>query len=260
VDTETATSLKGLYAAGDVACVPVQYLSGAFVYGEIAGQSAAKYAEKCNTREIDHELIQKQADKMFAQLDRSDGIKPKDFELKLRNMITEYLAPPRNAEKLETALKWIKKFRNEDVENLIVEDLHELGKAVEARFILDCAEMTARSALKRKETRWGKSDYRSDFPERDDENWLKFVDLKMDQKTGEMTIFTSPIRRKESQGAKMNELLSVEIDRDSCNGCGICMDICPLDCFRLDDDIYFQHSFFGIDGRLRESAGQHLDN
>jgi succinate dehydrogenase/fumarate reductase flavoprotein subunit len=202
VDTETATSLKGLYAAGDVACVPVQYLSGAFIYGEIAGQSAAKYAEKCNTREIDHELIQKQADKIFAQLDRSDGIKPKDFEFKLRNMITKYLAPPRNAEKLETALKWIEKFRNEDLEILKVEDLHELGKAVEARFILDCAEMTARSALKRQETRWGKSDFRTDFPERDDKNWLKFVDLKMDHKTGEMTIFTSPIKRRKSKGQK----------------------------------------------------------
>jgi len=34
----------------------------------------------------------------------------------------------------------------------------------------------------------------------------------------------------------MNERLSVEINRDSCNGCGICVDICPLDCFRMDDD------------------------
>ena len=202
VDTETATSLNGLYAAGDVACVPVQYLSGAFVYGEIAGQSAAKYAEDSNTREVDHELIQKQADKIFSQLDRSDGIKPKNFELKLRNMITEYLAPPRNAEKLEKALKLIEKFRKEDIENLRVEDLHELGKAVEARFILDCAEMTARSALKRQETRWGKSDFRSDFPERDDKNWLKFVDLKMNQKTGEMIIFTSPVKRRKGKGQK----------------------------------------------------------
>ena len=201
MDTETATTLKGLYAAGDVACVPVQYLSGAFVYGEIAGQSAAKYAVHTDTREIDQDLIQKQADKIFTQLDRSDGIKPNEFELRLRNMITEYLAPPRNAEKLENALNLIKEFRK-DIENLKVEDLHELGKAVEARFILDCAEMTARSALKRQETRWGKSDFRSDFLERDDKNWLKFVDLKMDQKTGEMNIFTSPVKRRKGKGQK----------------------------------------------------------
>ena len=37
----------------------------------------------------------------------------------------------------------------------------------------------------------------------------------------------------------MNEKLSVEIDRDNCNGCGICVDICPLDCFGLDDDKAF---------------------
>jgi len=201
VDTEAATTLKGLYAAGDVACVPVQYLTGAFVYGEIAGQSAAKYAEHTAAREIDQDSIQKQADKIFAQLDRSEGIKPNQFELRLRNMITEFLTPPRNAEKLENALNLIVEFRK-DVEKLKVEDLHELGKAVEARFILDCAEMTARSALKREETRWGKSDFRSDFRERDDRNWLKFVDLKMDQETGEMRIFTSPVKRRQGKGKK----------------------------------------------------------
>ena len=202
VDTEAATTLRGLYAAGDVACVPLQYLSGAFVYGEIAGQSAVKYAEGCDTREIDQELVQEHAEEIFAQLGRTDGIKPKDFELELRNKITEYLAPPRDAEKLETALKWIKKYRSEDVENLKAEDLHELVKAVEAGFILDCAEMTARSALTRKETRWGKNDYRSDFPERDDENWLKFVNLKIDQETGEMVVFTTPVKRGRSRGDK----------------------------------------------------------
>lgn len=34
----------------------------------------------------------------------------------------------------------------------------------------------------------------------------------------------------------MNEILSAEIDRGKCTGCGICVDICPLDCFRLDED------------------------
>ena len=202
VDTDTSTTVKGLYACGDVACVPNQYLTGAFVYGEIAGQSAVQHAKKSNTKKIDQETIQKQAERILAQAERVDGIKPNDFELKVRTIITEYLTPPRSTEKLKTALQWIKRFREEDVDCLKVEDWHELSKAVEVRFILDCAEMTARSSLKRNETRWGVSDYRSDFPERDDANWMKFVDLEVDHKTGEMVVSTSPVKDRENTEVK----------------------------------------------------------
>ena len=85
------------------------------------------------------------------------------------------------------------------MECLNVEDWHELSKAVEVRFILDCAEMTARASLKRNESRWGVSDYRSDFPKRDDDNWLKFVDLEINHKTEEMVVSTSPVVRKEGR-------------------------------------------------------------
>jgi len=139
---------------------------------------------------------------IFDQIERADGIKPNDFEMKLRKIITEYLTPPRSAKKLQTALKWIKRFREEDVDCLKVEDLHELSKAVEVRFILDCAEMTTRASLKRNESRWGLSDYRIDFPERDDENWLKFVDVEIDQNTGEMVLSTSPVKKRDSREAK----------------------------------------------------------
>jgi len=202
VDIDTSTTVKGLYACGDVACVPNQYLTGAFVYGEIAGQSAAQYAGHGSTERIDGGTIQEQVEKIFAPAERSDGIKPNDFELKLRTIITEYLTPPRSAEKLKTALFWIKRFREEDVECLKVEDWHELSKAVEVQFILDCAEMTARSSLKRNETRWGVSDYRSDFPERDDANWLKFVEVERNCETGEMLISTSPVKYRTSKEVK----------------------------------------------------------
>ena len=202
VDTDTATTVKGLFACGDVACVPAQYLTGAFVYGEISGLSAVEYAKKCDFKKIDPETIKNQAEMVYAQIERADGIKPNDFEFKLRTVITEYLTPPRSAEKLKTALKWFERFREEDIDRLKPEDWHELSKAVEARFILDCAEMTAMSALKREETRWGVSDYRSDFPKRDDKNWLKFVDLQMEQKTGEMVVSTSPIKRRENKEEK----------------------------------------------------------
>ncbi len=202
VDTETATNVKGLYACGDVACVPSQYLTGAFVYGEISGLSAVAYAKNCDAKKIDTEAFQNQAETIFAQTKRTDGITPNDFEFKLRTVITEYLTPPRNAKKLETALAWIKRFRKEDVDCLKVEDFHELSKAAEVRFILDCAEMTARASLLRNETRWGVSDYRSDFPQRDDENWLKFVDVEMDQNSGEMVVSASPVKRRENKEAK----------------------------------------------------------
>jgi len=202
VDTDTATSVKGLYACGDVACVPSQYLTGAFVYGEIAGQSAVAYAQNCAAKKIDPETIQNQSEMIFTRAKRTDGVNPNDFERKLRTVITEYLTPPRSAEKLKTALQWITRFRKEDVDALKVEDWHELSKAIEVRFILDCAEMTARASLKRQETRWGVSDYRSDFPQRDDENWLKFVDVEMDHNSGEMVVSTSPVKRRESREAK----------------------------------------------------------
>ena len=193
VDTNTATSLQGLYAAGDVACVPCQYLTGAFVYGEIAGLAAADYSRSCHNNPKYQDTCREQIESIISITKRSEGVNPRDFELKLRKIITEYLSPPRTETKLKTALKWIRRFREEDVHQLKTDDFHELGKAVEAEFILDCSEMVARSALERKESRWGMSDYRTDFPERDDENWLKFVDLKINPDSKEMVVFTSPI-------------------------------------------------------------------
>ncbi len=34
----------------------------------------------------------------------------------------------------------------------------------------------------------------------------------------------------------MNQTMSVQISEDICDGCGICVDICPLDCLRLNEN------------------------
>jgi succinate dehydrogenase/fumarate reductase flavoprotein subunit len=41
VDENAATTVPGLYAAGDLACVPHNYMIGAFVFGDLAGAHAA---------------------------------------------------------------------------------------------------------------------------------------------------------------------------------------------------------------------------
>ena len=44
VDEHARTTVPGLYAAGDLACVPHNYMIGAFVFGDLAGAHAARYA------------------------------------------------------------------------------------------------------------------------------------------------------------------------------------------------------------------------
>jgi len=50
--------------------------------------------------------------------------------------------------------------------------------AIELGYMLDCAECIVIGALERKESRGAQ--FRTDFPKRDDENWLKHIDLKRD--------------------------------------------------------------------------------
>ena len=47
--------------------------------------------------------------------------------------------------------------------------------AIELGYMLDCAEATVVGALERKESRGAQ--FRTDFPERNDEEWLKHIDI-----------------------------------------------------------------------------------
>jgi len=72
---------------------------------------------------------------------------------------------------------------------LWAKDLHFLLKAHEAASMALCAEMTYRPALMRKESR--SSHMREDYPERDDQNWLKWIIIKKEK--GEMKLWTEPV-------------------------------------------------------------------
>jgi succinate dehydrogenase/fumarate reductase flavoprotein subunit len=192
IDRNARTSIEGLYAAGDVASVPRQMLTGAFVFGGIAGISAAQHASSTSRPTLDDRTVLHHKNEIYAPLERTDGLTPADVEFKLRSKINAYVNPPKNETKLRIALEWIRRFR-EDLKHLKATDAHELGRAIEVGFILDCTEMAVRASLARTETRWGIYDYRSDYPNRDDAHWLRHVGVKKDAKTGGMTVFTRPV-------------------------------------------------------------------
>ena len=65
-----------------------------------------------------------------------------------------------------------------DLEMMSAEDPHELMRANEVSFILDCAEMAAHASLYRTESRWGLYHYRVDYPQTDDNEWFVHVQTK----------------------------------------------------------------------------------
>ncbi len=194
VNEKAETSLKGLYAAGDVACVPLQHLTGAFVFGEVAAEEAVKFVNNKNHRVVDQDLIKNEEKRLLSIMNnnKNGSISVQDFEYKVRRTISDYAVPPKNKTKLNRFLWWLPRFR-EELKNILVTDYHELSKYEEIQFILDCAELSVNASLAREESRWGWFHYRTDFPNKDDENWLKHVVLERGIKSGEVQTLLVPI-------------------------------------------------------------------
>ncbi len=191
VDEHARTTVQGLYAAGDLACVPHNYMLGAFVYGAIAGEDAADYCAASEMPVPDPEAVAAECERILAPTKRADGITPYQMEYKLRRMVNDYLQPPKVTTKMEIGLQRFAEVR-EDMQYLKADDPHELMRAMEVYAILDCAEMAARASLYRTESRWGLYHYRVDYPEADDSEWFTHVQVKKGD-DGAMNCFKRPI-------------------------------------------------------------------
>jgi succinate dehydrogenase/fumarate reductase flavoprotein subunit len=187
VNERAETTVPGLYAAGDLACVPHNYMLGAFVYGRLAGESAAEYCAAIDLAEVDEVQFEAERERIFAPLTRQHGLAPAQVEYKLRRLVNDYLQPPKVARRMELGLARFAEIRA-DLEQMTASNPHELMRAAEVSFILDCAEMAARASLFRTESRWGLYHYRQDFPEAGGEEWQVHVQVKKSP-TGHMTVF-----------------------------------------------------------------------
>ncbi|MEN3540402.1 fumarate reductase/succinate dehydrogenase flavoprotein subunit [Microbispora sp. ZYX-F-249] len=175
VDENGATTVPGLYAAGDLACVPHNYMIGAFVFGDLAGAHAAGHHRRPAGLPEDqvaaaHELV-------YRPLRNPDGPPQQQVEYKLRRFVNDYVAPPKTARKLDIALETFDRMR-EEIAAMGARTPHELMRCAEVTFIRDCAEMAARSSLVRTESRWGLYHERADLPGRDDDEWLYHLNLR----------------------------------------------------------------------------------
>ncbi|MEU1051213.1 fumarate reductase/succinate dehydrogenase flavoprotein subunit [Streptomyces sp. NPDC005876] len=174
VDDHARTTVPRLYAAGDLACVPHNYMIGAFVFGDLAGADASRYTAYQGTLPVDqlreaHELV-------YRPLRNPDGPPQPQVEYKLRRFVNDYVAPPKSGARLSLALAAFERMRA-DISAMGARTPHELMRCAEVTFIRDCAEMAARASLARTESRWGLYHDRLDHPARDDASWFHHLDL-----------------------------------------------------------------------------------
>lgn len=172
VDEFARTTVPGLYAAGDMASVPHSYMLGAFTNGSIAGEDAVDFAGDVDFADVDSEQIARECERVLAPTVREKGIPPNQIEYKTRRLVNDYLQPPKVPTKYRLGQDRFAEVREDLETRMIARNSHELLRALEASSILDCADMAAAASLFRTESRWGLYHLRTDYPEKNDADWL----------------------------------------------------------------------------------------
>ena len=186
-DVDGLTRVPGLYAAGECACVSVHggnrlganSLLDTIVFGRRAGNHAAGVAVDKEYPDLDVEaLVKEEEARLRGILDRpANGDRVASVRRDMGVTMDRHLGVYRNEVGMTEALADIGRLK-ERYTTVPVDDKGQVFNtdlifALELGFMLDCAEAIALSGLERKDSRGAHS--RTDFTERDDENWLKHV-------------------------------------------------------------------------------------
>ncbi len=201
VDAEYKTDVEGLWAPGKVSTQGCAYfgwtrgdgVGNAVTTGMMAGPSIAKYAAEASFDDIRIEQVKEYKEKIYAPLNRNSNHKPKEIFDKIERYIFQVdklLA--KSEESIKSMLQDVKDMKK-IIPELTADDPHTLAKCLEAADTVLCLEMVCRAALERRESRGQMyPHFRVDYPEHDDKNWLKWINLKMG-KDGQMELFTEDI-------------------------------------------------------------------
>ncbi|MBD3289311.1 FAD-binding protein, partial [candidate division KSB1 bacterium] len=186
VNSDCETEIAGLFAAGECACISVHganrlggnSLLEALVFGKIAGANAAEFAMKNQSgMGLDNfkQQLTAQEENIERFFSRETGENLYHILNDMKKIMTEHVGVFRDRRRLEVAIdKLIElQMRNEDVfvRSKVRRYNAELRAALELSPMLEIAEVIATCALKREESRGAHK--RVDFPDRNDNSWLK---------------------------------------------------------------------------------------
>jgi succinate dehydrogenase / fumarate reductase, flavoprotein subunit len=184
------TNVPGLYAAGEVACVSVHggnrlganSLLDTLIFGRRCGEDAAKRAQQHAMPRVSLAGLRDEEAKVsrIVGRERGSGRRVSEIRKELGETMDRYVAVFRDAEGIDTAMETVLRLKGE-AESCYIDDRgtvfnQDVLGALELENMIDCAEATCLAAAERKESRGAQ--FRTDFPERNDEEWLKHIDVR----------------------------------------------------------------------------------
>jgi succinate dehydrogenase / fumarate reductase flavoprotein subunit len=190
-DAEGRTPIEGLYAAGEVACVSVHggnrlganSLLDTLIFGRRAGEHAADRAAGMAMPELNgNSRLREDSERLEAIIARPrEGRRVSEIKNELGELMNQYAAVFRDEAGLQTALETVGRLK-EETQNAWIDDRgtvfnQDVLGAIELGYMVDCAEAIVVGAIERKESRGAQ--FRTDYPERNDEQWLKHIDITL---------------------------------------------------------------------------------
>ncbi|MDS1030250.1 adenylyl-sulfate reductase subunit alpha [Bacillota bacterium LX-D] len=184
VDTRRATTLEGLYAAGDVAGgSPQKYVTGCLGEGEIAALGALDFIQNREHEDLKESEVVQKLWEVQSYLGSAPGLySVEELEEAMQKVMDEYAGGiatgyAYNNYKLAQAEKEIEELLNL-VKTLKAADPLELLHIYELLDRLWVCRVLIKHLRARKETRWRSFQENLDYPHKDDANWLKYINSR----------------------------------------------------------------------------------
>ncbi|KXB04547.1 fumarate reductase [candidate division MSBL1 archaeon SCGC-AAA382A13] len=184
IDNNCSTPVDGLFAAGECSCVSVHganrlgtnSLLECVIFGRKAGETAAEYAKNASMPQLSSkEYIEEERDKMENLMNGEGGEEINELEEELQNTMRDKVYIFRNESDLKSALDKIieikERFENVQIKDQSMTFNTAYTGAMELESLINVGWAITKNALARKESRG--SHYRTDYDERNDEDWLK---------------------------------------------------------------------------------------
>ena len=207
-----APHMPGLFAAGECSCVSVHganrlggnSLLEAVVFGARAGEASAAYVQEHSAApKVPSNAAAETQERIENLLARDKGIRQSEIRDDLADVMQEKVGVYRSGPVLQEAKRTVTQLR-ERFQSVVVDDKGktfntDLIHTLETGFLLDLADCMVTGAIARTESRGAHS--RTDFTERDDENWMKHTlsylddgEVRLDYSEVTMTKYEPQVR------------------------------------------------------------------